>query len=56
MSGQSAAGQLLHGMTVLAFVVHIAGGVIGLASGTIAVFAARAAIYIARPEPSLSLP
>jgi uncharacterized membrane protein len=41
MSGQSAAGQLLHGMTVLAFVVHIAGGVIGLASGTIAVFARK---------------
>ncbi len=41
MSGQSAADQLLHGMTVLAFVVHIAGGATGLVSGTIAVCARK---------------
>jgi uncharacterized membrane protein len=41
MTGQSAPGQLLHGVTVLAFVIHIAGGAIGLVSGTVAVFARK---------------
>jgi|SRR5271165_2114039 len=41
MNGQSASGQLLHGMTLLALVIHIAGGAIGLVSGTIAVFARK---------------
>jgi len=41
MNGQSAPSQLLHGMTVLAFVIHISGGAIGLVSGTIAVFARK---------------
>jgi hypothetical protein len=41
MNGQSAPSQMLHGMTVLAFVIHIAGGEIGLVSGTTAVFARK---------------
>jgi hypothetical protein len=41
MNGQSAPSQMLHGMTFLAFVIHIAGGEIGLVSGTIAVFARK---------------
>jgi hypothetical protein len=38
MTSESAAGQLLHVMTLLAFILHIAGGAIGLVSGTVAVF------------------
>jgi hypothetical protein len=40
MNGQSSPSLVLHGMTVLAFVIHIAGGV-GLVSGTIAVCALK---------------
>jgi uncharacterized membrane protein len=39
MTGQSAPSQLFHGITALAFVIHIAGGAMGLVSGTVAVFA-----------------
>ncbi|MGA2778401.1 MAG: hypothetical protein ABSF94_12655 [Steroidobacteraceae bacterium] len=39
MTGQSAPSQLFHGITVLAFVVHVVGGAMGLVSGTVAVFA-----------------
>jgi uncharacterized membrane protein len=41
MTGQSAVSQLFDGITVLAFVIHIAGGAIGLVSGTVAVFARK---------------
>jgi uncharacterized membrane protein len=41
MTSQSALSQLLHGMTMLAFVIHIACGAIGLVSGTVAVFARK---------------
>ena len=41
MNGQSPPSLLLHGMTVLAFIIHIAGGAVGLVSGTIAVFARK---------------
>jgi hypothetical protein len=47
MNGQSAPSQLLHGTTVLAFVIHIAGGAIGLVSGTLAV-SARKGGYVHR--------
>jgi uncharacterized membrane protein len=41
MTAESAPGPLLHGMTVLAFVLHIGGGAVGLVSGTIAAFARK---------------
>lgn len=41
MDGQSAHSLLLHGMTVVALVIHIAGGAVGLVSGTIAAFARK---------------
>jgi uncharacterized membrane protein len=36
-----ALGPLLHGLTVLAFILHIGGGAIGLASGTVAALARK---------------
>ena len=41
MTGQSAPSLWLHGVTTLAFVIHIGGGIIGLVSGTVAVFARK---------------
>ena len=41
MNGQPATGLVLHGVTVLALVIHIAGGAVGLVFGTIAVFARK---------------
>jgi uncharacterized membrane protein len=41
MNGHSVPNSLLHGITVLAFVMHIAGGATGLVSGTVAVFARK---------------
>jgi uncharacterized membrane protein len=41
MSDPSAPDLLLHGVTVLAFAIHIAGGAISLVSGTVAAFARK---------------
>ena len=41
MTGQSAPSLWLHGVTTLAFIIHIGGGIIGLVSGTVAVFARK---------------
>jgi hypothetical protein len=41
VTNPSAPGLLLHGMTVLAFAIHIAGGAISLVSGTVAAFARK---------------
>ena len=43
MTSQTTHSLFVHGATVLAFAVHIAGGAIGLVAGTIAVFARKGA-------------
>jgi hypothetical protein len=41
INSQSAAGLLLHGVTVLAFVAHVAAGAVALVSGTLAAIARK---------------
>lgn len=41
MPNQLAPGSLFHGITLLAFILHIGGGAIGLVSGTVAALAAK---------------
>jgi hypothetical protein len=47
MANPSAYGPMLHGVTVLAFAIHIAAGALGLVSGTIAALA-RKGCYLHR--------
>lgn len=45
MTNPLALGPLLHGITVLAFILHIGGGAIGLVSGTVAAFARKGGVF-----------